>query len=57
VAGTLAFYINLAADPATLNRLYGLCERVTPRDIMAVAGKYFVRTNSTVTTLSGGNTQ
>jgi zinc protease len=57
VAGTLAFYINLAADPATLNRLYGLYERVTPQDIMAVARKYFVPTNSTVATLSGGGAQ
>jgi zinc protease len=57
VAGTLAFYINLAADPATLNRLYGLYERITPRDITAVARKYFVQTNSTVATLSGGNAQ
>lgn len=56
LAGTLAFYINLTTDPATLNRLYGLYERVTPEDIQAMARKYFVKTASTVVTLTGGKT-
>jgi zinc protease len=57
VAGTLAFYINLATDPGTLNRLFGLYEKVTPEDIQAMARKYFVKTASTVVTLSGGKAQ
>jgi zinc protease len=54
IAGTLAFYINLAADPATLNKLFNLYEKVTPRDIQDAAKKYFKATNSTVVTLTGG---
>ncbi|MEW5900173.1 MAG: pitrilysin family protein [Acidobacteriota bacterium] len=54
VAGTLAFYINLASDPATLNKLYRLYESVTPDDIRNLAKKYFVKASSTVATLSGG---
>jgi zinc protease len=57
VAGILAFYLNLTADPGTLNKLFGLYERVTPEDIRTVAGKYFVRSSSTVATLSEGKTQ
>ena len=57
VAGTLVAYLSLAADPGTLNKLFRLYERVTPEDIMAAAKKYFLKTNSTVATLSGGNAQ
>ncbi len=54
VAGTLAFYISLATDPVTINKLFGLYEKVTPQDILEVAKKYFVKTASTVVTLTGG---
>jgi zinc protease len=57
VAGVLAFYINLTGDAGTLNKLYGLYEKVTPADIQAMARKYFVRSSSTVATLSGGKAQ
>jgi zinc protease len=57
VAGSLVFTLNLAADPAALNRRYAHYDAVTPDDIMAVARKYFVKTNSTVATLSGGQPQ
>lgn len=57
VASRLVFYLSLASDPATLNRLYALYEKVTPEDIMAMARKYFTKTNSTVATLSGGQPQ
>lgn len=57
VAGTLVAYLSLAGDPGTLNKLYRLYDRVTPGDIMAAARKYFVKTNSTVATLSGGEAQ
>ena len=55
VAGVLSFYVNLATDPATLNRLYSFYEQVTPQDITAMARKYFVKTKSTVATLGGGS--
>ncbi len=54
VAGTLAFYINLTADPGTLNKLFDLYDKVTPKDIQEMAKKYFVPANSTVVTLTGG---
>jgi len=54
VAGELAFYINLATDPATLNRLFDLYEKITPVDIQEMAKKYFKKENSTVVTLTGG---
>jgi zinc protease len=57
VAGALISYLSLAADPAALNKLYALYDAVTPEDILAVAKKYFVKTNSTVATLSGGRPQ
>lgn len=56
LASTLAFYINLATDPGTLNRLFDLYERVTPEDIQTMARKYFVQNGTTVVTLSGGKT-
>jgi zinc protease len=54
VAGTLAFYINLTGDPGTVNRLFDLYERTTPKDIQEMAKKYFRPANSTVVTLTGG---
>lgn len=54
IAGTLAFYINLATDPGTINKLFDLFEKVTPNDIQEMAKKYFIKTNSTVVALSGG---
>jgi zinc protease len=57
VAGSLAFYINLTTDPGTVNKMFELFEKVTPQDIMAMAKKYFKKSNSTVVTLTGGKTQ
>ncbi|MFQ6109110.1 MAG: M16 family metallopeptidase [Candidatus Aminicenantales bacterium] len=57
IASTLAFYINLATDPGTVNKLFDLYERVTPQDIQKMAKKYFQKTNSTVVTLTGGKTK
>jgi len=54
VAGTLAFYLSLAGDPATLNKLFDLYDRITPADIENMAKKYFRPENSTVVTLTGG---
>ncbi len=57
IAGILAFYVNLDADPDTLNELFNLYMTITPVDIQDMTGKYFKITNSTVVTLSGGGTQ
>jgi zinc protease len=57
VAGSLAFYINLTTDPGTVNKLFELFEKIAPQDIMAVAKKYFEKSNSTVVTLTGGKAQ
>jgi len=57
IAGSLAYYINLATDPGTVNRLFDLFEKVTPEDIQEMCKKYFIRTNSTVVTLSGGKAE
>lgn len=54
VAGALIRTIGLTADPASLDRLHALYDAVTPDDIMAAVKKYFVKTNSTVATLSEG---
>ena len=53
IAGALAFYINLATDPGTVNKLFDLYEKVTPEDIQKMTKKYFEKTNSTVATLTG----
>ena len=54
VAGELAFYINLATEPSTLNKLFDLYEKITPADIQEMVKKYFQKTSSTVATLTGG---
>ena len=57
VAGSLAFYISLTADPGTVNKMFDQFEKVTPQDIMAMAKKYFTKSNSTVVTLTGGGSR
>jgi zinc protease len=57
VAGSLAFTISLTTDPGSVNKMFDLFEKVTPQDIMAVAKKYFEKSNSTVVTLTGGGTR
>jgi zinc protease len=57
VAGSLAFYISLAEDPGTINKLFALYDKVTPRIMQEMARKYFTRDNSTVITLSGGGSR
>ena len=54
VAGTLASYIQLTADPGTLNKLFGLYEKITPGDIQEMVKKYFLKANGTVVTLTAG---
>ena len=54
IASSLAHYLNLTTDPGTVNSLFDLFDKVTPSDIQEMCQKYFVKTNSTVVTLSGG---
>ncbi|MBD3414261.1 MAG: insulinase family protein [Candidatus Aminicenantes bacterium] len=53
-AGILAFYLNLTTDPSSINKLFDLYQKITPQDIQEMANKYFIKTNSTVVTLTGG---
>ena len=57
IASSLAHYINLTTDPGTINKLFNLFDKVSPADIQKMCQKYFVKTNSTVVTLSGGKTK
>ena len=57
IASSLAHYINLTTDPGTVNKLFELFDKVNPADIQKMCQKYFVKTNSTVVTLSGGKTK
>ena len=57
IASSLAHYINLTTDPGTVNKLFNLFDKVSPADIQKMCQKYFVKTNSTVVTLSGGKTK
>lgn len=57
IASTLAQFINLTGDPGTVNKLFELYEKVTPKDIQDMCNKYFQKTNSTVVTLSGGTSK
>ena len=57
IASSLTHYINLTTDPGTVNKLFDLFDKVSPADIQKMCQKYFVNTNSTVVTLSGGKTK
>jgi zinc protease len=51
VAQILADLLQLNPDPEAVNRLYAVYETITPRDITAMAGKYFAESRRTVATL------
>ena len=57
LAGTLAFYVSLAGDPGTLNKLFDLYDRTTSQNIQDAARKYFRAANSTTVTLAEGSGQ
>ena len=52
VARTLGHYLQLTEDPATVNRVYALYDRVSPADVRMVANAYFGDTNRTVVVLT-----
>jgi zinc protease len=51
VAVTVAEFLNLTGDPASINRLYAQYQAVTPEDVRQVAQKVFRETNQTVVRL------
>jgi len=54
IADILSFYINLTADPNSINKLFDLYQKITSQNIKEMAQKYFIKTSSTVVTLTGG---
>lgn len=52
IAGTLSNYIWITGDPESLNRTYANYQKVTPEDLMRVAGKYLDERQLTISTIS-----
>jgi len=52
IANSLSHYIQLTGDPESLNRLYALYDKVTMKDLIYVANKYYVPTGLTIATIS-----
>jgi len=52
VAVTVGTYIAMTGNAESMNKVYGLYDKVTLEDIMRVANKYFGKDNTTVVTLS-----
>ena len=52
IAGTLAPFIALRRTPDTIDKLAGLMETITPKDVRDIAAKYFVDDNRTIVTLA-----
>ncbi len=54
IAEALASYIWITGDPQSLNRYYALYDKVSTKDIMNVAAKYFNDKSLTIATISDG---
>jgi len=54
IAESLSHYVWITGDPESLNRLYSLYEKVTSKDIMDVAKKYFNPNSLTIGTIGLG---
>src|SRR5262249_201358 len=60
IANALAPYIGLRRTPDTINKVFALCQQITPQDIRGIASQYFAPNNRTIVTLTsnkGANTQ
>src|SRR5262249_10238719 len=57
IASALAQYIGLRRTPETINKLFGLYQRITPADIQAIAARYFTLNNRTIVTLTAREAQ
>ena len=51
VANTMAHYLSLTNDPATVNEVYRLYDRITPEDVRGLAKKYLSPERRTIVTL------
>jgi zinc protease len=54
IAESLSHYVWITGEPESLNRLYALYEKVTAKDLMTVAAKYFNSSSLTVGTIGPG---
>jgi zinc protease len=52
VASALAAYIGLRRTPETIDKLFGLYQRITPQDMQRIASQYFTENNRTIVTLA-----
>ena len=52
VANTMAHYLSLTNDPSTVNKVYGLYDRVSAADVRSLVQKYFRPENRTSVTLT-----
>jgi zinc protease len=52
IAEALAGYIWVTGDPESINKAYEMYDKVTPKDLMDVAKKYYVSTGLTIATIS-----
>jgi zinc protease len=52
IAGSIAHYVELTGDPNSVNKIYALYDKVTPKNITDVAKKYFATNNRTVVLLT-----
>jgi zinc protease len=52
IANTMAHYLSLTNDPATVNKVYSLYDRVTAADVRDLARKYLRAENRTSVTLT-----
>jgi zinc protease len=52
IAGALASYVGLRRSPDTINKLFSVYDSITPEDIRAAAGRYFVDNHRTIVTLT-----
>jgi zinc protease len=52
IANALASYVGLRRTPETINKLFGLYQRITVQDIQRIAGQYFTPANRTIATLT-----
>ena len=52
IASRLAEYMHFERDPEVINQLYASADAITPKDIKAIANKYFVDNSRTTVTMS-----
>ncbi|HEX8549657.1 MAG TPA: pitrilysin family protein [Cytophagaceae bacterium] len=56
IAENLSYYIWLAGDPESFNRIYAMSDNINKEDLMTVAKKYFTSEKLTLSTISPAET-